>query len=168
MHWCFEHWLEIISILTFVFIGLPIVSPILIGLGFPNAGRILFWLYAPLCHQLPERSFFVLDNQVAICHREVAMYVSLFVGGLVYSDMRGKLPPISLRMMGLLLLPLLLDGTTHMLDDILPWVVLRGGGDAIGTFNWWLRMLTGVLFAVAVVLGIYPRLDRDLRGLGVE
>lgn len=168
MHWGFEHWLEILTILVGVFVGLPLLSPILIALGFPGAGHTLFALYTPLCHQLPERSFFVFNSQMALCHREVAMYGSLFIGALIYSEVREKLRPISMRLTGLLLLPLVLDGTTHMLDDILPWIVLRGGGDSIGTFNWWMRMLTGVLFAVAVILGIYTRLDRDLRGVGVE
>ena len=56
---------------------------------------------------------------------------------------------------------MLLDGGTHLLDDLLG-LGLRGS-DAIGTLNFWLRMVTGLLFAMAVVIALYPRLERDLR-----
>jgi hypothetical protein len=64
------------------------------------------------------------------------------------------------------MLPILLDGSTHLIDDLLDHG-LRGGGDAIGTLNFWLRMITGALFAIAVLIALYPRLDRDLRAIGM-
>ncbi len=161
--WCFDHWLMLINGMVLVYGGLPWLAPLLVSLGYTQAGRLLFYLYTPLCHQRPTQSFFLLGNQVAFCHREAAMYTALFVGGLIFARVRQTLRPIRLRLMLLLLLPLALDGTTHLIDDIVPDLALRSTNDAIGSLNWWLRMITGVLFAVAVVLGIYPRLERDLR-----
>jgi hypothetical protein len=68
----------------------------------------------------------------------------------------------------LLLLPLLLDGATHTLGDLVPALDIRGADDSLGSFNWWARMISGLLFAVGVILGIYTRLDRDLRGVGED
>lgn len=94
------------------------------------------------------------------------MYTALFVGGLIFAFVRRAVRPISLRLMGLLLLPMALDGTTHILNELLPLLDLRSSDHAVGTFNWWMRMVTGVLFAVAVVLGIYPRLEQEFRSEG--
>lgn len=166
IRWGLAHWLTIANSLVLLYGGLPWLSPVLIACGWSRLGELMFRLYSPLCHQVPARSFFVLGHQVAFCHREAAMYTALFVGGVLYGYVRDAIRPISLRDTGLLLLPMLLDGVTHMVNDILPWLAVRGGGDGVGTFNWWMRMVTGVLFAVAVVMGVYPRLDRDLRGSG--
>ena len=62
-----------------------------------------------------------------------------------------------------------LDAGTHIINEILSlgW---RDGGDDIGSLNFWLRMITGVLAALAVMLVVYPRLERELpaqaRGIG--
>ncbi|NJN66165.1 MAG: DUF2085 domain-containing protein [Chloroflexaceae bacterium] len=162
VRWVLARWLAIANSLVLLYGGLPWLSPILIAFGYPRLGEMVFRWYTPLCHQVPARSFEVLGHQVAFCHRETAMYTALLVGGVLYGWVRGAIRPISLQDTGLLLLPMVLDGTTHLLDDMLPWVALRGGGDGIGTFNWWMRMVTGVLFAAAIVLGVYPRLDRHL------
>jgi uncharacterized membrane protein len=167
LHWCFQHWLWIVNGLVLLYGGLPWLSPLLIELGYPQLGGLFFLLYTPLCHQIPEQSFFLFGHQVAFCHREAAMYTALFIGGLLYAPAREWLArhPISMRMVLLLLLPLFLDGARHFVA--LPGLDLRAGNiDSIGSFNWWMRMITGVLFAVAMVLGIYPRLDFALRGTG--
>jgi uncharacterized membrane protein len=61
----------------------------------------------------------------------------------------------------LLLVPMALDAGTHIINDLLSlgW---RGGGDDIGSLNFWLRMITGALAALAVMLVVYPRLEREL------
>jgi disulfide bond formation protein DsbB len=94
------------------------------------------------------------------------MYTALFVGGLIYAGIRNRLRPIRLRLMFLLLLPLVLDGATHALGSLVPALDIRSPDDSLWSFNWWVRMISGVLFAVGCILGIYTRLDRDLRGVG--
>lgn len=162
--WCFRHWLGLINTLVLLYGGLPWLAPLLVALGYAPLGELLFRLYTPLCHQRPVQSFFLLGHQVAFCHREAAMYTTLFIGGLIFAQVRQILRPISLRLTLLLLLPLALDGTTQLIGDLLPSLGLRGGSDAIGSLNWWLRMVTGLLFAVAIVLGVYPRLEQEFRG----
>lgn len=160
--WCTWHWLALLNTLVLLYGGLPWLAPLLQTMGYTTAGNLIFLLYTPLCHQKAAQSFFLLGHQVAFCQREAAMYTLLFLGGLIYAPLRKKVRPISLRATGYLLLPMLLDGGTHLIDDLLPWIELRGS-DALGSLNWWLRMLTGLLFAIAVILGIYTRLDRSFR-----
>jgi uncharacterized membrane protein len=165
--WGLRHWLLLICGGVALYGGLAVLSPVLIAGGHAGLGTLLFWIYTPFCHQLPERSFFVLGQQVAICHREAAMCALVLLGGLIYAPLRSRLRPLGGRATLLLLLPMLLDGGTHALDDLLG-LHLRGGADAVGSPNWWLRMLSALLFAVAVVWGIFPRLERDLRPARTE
>lgn len=165
--WCLRHWLLVVNAGIALYGGAAVLSPVLVASGYVWLGTLLFRLYAPFCHQLPERSFFVLGQQVAICHREAAMYALVLLGSLLYAPLRQRVRPLNGRATLLLLLPMLLDGGSHALDDALGGG-LRGGGDAVGSPNWWLRMLTALLFAIAVVWGIFPRFERDLRRTRAE
>lgn len=168
LHWCFEHWLALLNTLVLLYGGLPWLAPLLVHLGQRDLGILLFRIYTPLCHQIPGQSFFLFGHQVAFCQRETAMYTALFVGGLVYGLLRHRLArhPISMWLVVLLVAPLVIDGGTHTIDAVWPALGLRGEYNAAGGLNWWLRLTTGTLFALAVVLGIYPHLDRGLRGIG--
>lgn len=165
--WVLRHWLLFANGLVILYAGVPWLSPLAYAAGYPLLGRLLFLAYRPFCHQIPERSFFLFGYQVAYCHREVAMYTTLAVGGLLFALVRDRIRPIPLRLGGLLLLPMLLDGGMHMIDD-LAQLGFRGGGDAPGTLNFALRIITGLLFAAFVLLAVYPRLERDLPGAGAS
>lgn len=159
--WVLRHWLLIVNSVAISYATLPWLSPIAIATGHPLLGEFLFHLYAPLCHQKPERSFFIAGHQVAFCHRCAAMYTAIALAGLLFGLLRQHLRPSSLRLAGLLMLPILIDGGTHMIDDLFG-LQLRGGGDAIGTPNFWLRIVTGALVGVVVLIAVYPRIERDL------
>ncbi len=163
VQWGLRHWLLIINTGAILYAGLPWLSPLAKAAGHPLIGELLFRLYTPLCHQLPERSFFVCGHQVAFCHRCAAMYTAIVLAGLLFSLVRTCIRPATLKVGGLLLLPILLDGGTHLLDDVLG-LGFRGGGDAIGTLNFRLRMVTAALVGVAMLIAVLPRVERDLRG----
>jgi uncharacterized membrane protein len=160
--WALSHWLLFANGLAILYAGLPWLSPLARAAGFERLGQLLFLLYLPLCHQRPERSFSLLGYQVAFCHRCTALYTALLAAGLAFGLLRGRLTPKPLWLGGLLLLPLMLDGGSHLLDDFFG-LALRGGGDAIGSLNFALRMLTGLLVGAAALLVLYPRLERDIR-----
>jgi uncharacterized membrane protein len=164
--WGLRHWLLFANGLALLYAGLPWLSPLARVAGYERVGRFLFLLYTPLCHQRPERSFCIHGYQVAYCHRCTAMYTSILAAGLLFGAARRRLRPASLRIAGLLLLPMLLDGGTHLIDDILG-LGFRGGGDAVGSLNFALRMLTGLLVGVAVLVTLYPRLERELHPIVV-
>ena len=161
--WGLRHWLLMINTGAILYAGLPWLSPLAKAAGHPLISELLFRLYTPLCHQLPERSFFICGHQVAFCHRCAAMYTAIALAGLLFALVRTRIRPATLKVGGLLLLPILLDGGTHLLDDVLG-LGFRGGGDAIGTLNFWLRMVTGALVGIAMLIAVFPRVERDLRG----
>jgi hypothetical protein len=121
-----------------------------------------------------------LGWKVAWSDRMVSLYTPLFLGTLWYAARKNQWRPVHWSWHLLLpYLPLLLDGLSHMLDDGLglafradnTWLALLTGfglprsfyaGDALGSFNWWLRLLTGLLAGFAFVRQVYPYLDRGI------
>jgi uncharacterized membrane protein len=118
--------------------------------------------------------------KVAWSDRMVSLYTSMLLGMLIYAIGRSRLPRLPLWVAGLLLVPMALDGGTHALSDLLggrvglgfrdsnAWLAALTGkalpatfyaGDAIGSLNWWLRLLTGVLMGLALVWLLLPAID---------
>jgi uncharacterized membrane protein len=154
-------WPLLLSGILAIYAGLPWLSPLLRRWGFEQLGLALFQMYRTLCHQLPERSFFLGQYQVCYCHRCTALYTSLVVMSLVFGIGRWQ-HAISNRLLLLLTLPMAIDGGWHLLNDLLPSLGLRSDNSAVGSLNFWLRMITGTLFAAGIVLWTYPRLQRGL------
>ena len=123
-----------------------------------------------------------LGWKVAWSDRMISWYGMVPVFGLVYALLRqlGKpLRPIPFRLFLWLLLPVALDGGTHLLNDLFTlgagtgfrdtnrWLAFLTGnawpafyaGDHFGTFNWWMRLITGVLGAWAIVFWLFPWLN---------
>ncbi|HEX5691836.1 MAG TPA: DUF2085 domain-containing protein, partial [Roseiflexaceae bacterium] len=129
--WALRHWLLFANGLMLMYAGLPWLSPLARAVGFERLGQLLFLLYLPLCHQRPERSFTLFGYQVAFCHRCVAMYTSILIAGVLFGMMRNRIRAAPLKLGALLLLPMLIDGGSHLVDDVFG-LGLRGGGDAVG------------------------------------
>jgi uncharacterized membrane protein len=165
-----------------------------------------------MCHQLPERSFFLFGSEftyslveiqhawqntisplilrqfigspdlgwkVAWSDRMVSMYTSLWLFGLLWWQVRRKLRPLPWWGLALFLLPMAVDGATHFFSDLAgigqgfrftnEWLAVLTGrifpatfyyGDAWGSFNSLMRLLTGILFGLGIVWYTYPYLDK--------
>lgn len=61
-------------------LGLMLYGLLHPGGAIAAASRLVF---APLCHQLPERSFVFEGAAMCVCHRCFGIYLGLFVGGLL-------------------------------------------------------------------------------------
>lgn len=175
-----KHWLAVFNTLTGLYVLLPLLAPLLMAAGAPQIGRLIYFAYRPACHQLPERTFFLLGPQasytldelwatgwvdraddifvrqrflgamqigwkMALCQRDIAMYGSLFLGGLLFGLLRTRLRPLSLLAYLACLVPMFIDGGTQL-------VGLRESTPL-------LRVLTGGLLGFATVWMLYPRLE---------
>jgi uncharacterized membrane protein len=63
--WLSRHWLALINIVLAAYVGLPFLAPTLMEWGHPLAANIIYTIYSPLCHQLPQRSFFLYGDKAA-------------------------------------------------------------------------------------------------------
>ena len=116
--------------------------------------------------------------KVAWSDRMVSMYTGLFFFGLLYWPLRKRLKPLSLWGFALLILPMVVDGGTHLISDLAgigqgfrdsnAWLASLTNnvfpatfyaGDAFGSFNSWMRLITGALFGLGAVWLAYPYVE---------
>ena len=126
-----------------------------------------------------------LGWKVAWSDRMVYMYIATWVGGIAYALLprRKEVRPLGIIGFGLFLLPMAIDGFTHFLSDMQGG--LAGGwrytnewlaqltahalpqwfyvGDAFGSFNALIRLISGICFGIGVVWFMFPRLDQSMR-----
>jgi uncharacterized membrane protein len=61
--WLSRHWLAVINVILAVYIGLPFLAPMLEKSGHPFPAHIIYTVYRALCHELPQRSFFLYGEK---------------------------------------------------------------------------------------------------------
>lgn len=174
VRWLGYHWLLLVAAGTGLFAGLPFAAAYLMASGRTIAARAIYIVFAPLCHQRPERSFFLygakpvytidelvahlgaappsrwvgdagLGYKMAVCERDVAIYGGLFLMTIVCGIWRRRIKPLGTRTFLALAAPMAIDG----------------GGQLIGLWSstWLSRVVTGSLFAIGMALFTYPRLQ---------
>ncbi len=179
--------------------------------GLTNPARVIYFIYSWLCHQLPERSFFLFGTRftyslaeiqnawqntinpailrqfvgnpqmgwkVAWSDRMVSMFTSLWLFGILWWRVRRRLKPLPWWGLVMFLLPTAVDGISHFFSDLTGiglgfrytnlWLadLTRHSfassfyaGEAWGSFNSLMRLLTGVLFGIGFIWYTYPYLD---------
>jgi len=126
-----------------------------------------------------------LGYKVAWSDRMVSMYGGIFLGGLIFALLRHRLRSPEWWTFVLLVVPMAVDGATHFIGDLAgvgqgfryhnAWLATLTGnvlprsfyvGTELGSFNSWMRLITGLLFGLAIVWMVYPVLEtyfRDVR-----
>jgi len=61
--WLAKHYLAMLNLIVFIYVGLPFLAPTLMKAELPGAARVLYKVYSPLCHQFGFRSFFLFGQQ---------------------------------------------------------------------------------------------------------
>jgi uncharacterized membrane protein len=137
-----HHWLGIINFHLFLFILGSISAPYLSYLGHGGIAKYIYGFYGISCHQIPSRSFFIFDHQIAICARCFSFFASMFVFGILLS-LKG-VQPLNRKVAFLLALPILVD------------VLLQTLGIKESTHL--LRVTTATLLSLSISFYIYPRI----------
>jgi uncharacterized membrane protein len=70
-----RHWLMLCNGFFLLYVGLPILAPLLMELGERRAALIIYAAYSPLCHQLPHRSFFLFGPKLTYTLAELATWL---------------------------------------------------------------------------------------------
>jgi uncharacterized membrane protein len=204
-------WYIIFGVFVGLYVILPFLAPAFMALGWSSVGKAIYFVYSFLCHQLPERSYFLFGPKftyslseiqaawrntvnplllrqfigtpemgwkIAWSDRMVSMFTSTWIFGLLWLPLRRHFPKLPLWGLGLFMLPMLLDGTSHMVSDF--WGIGQGfrdtnlwlavltyhifpstfyAGDAWGSFNSLMRLLTGLSFGLSIVWFGFPYID---------
>lgn len=120
----------------------------------------------------------VLGWKIAWSDRMISFYTSIWFLAVLWLPLRRRIRPLSWWGFLLLLLPLIIDGVTHAISDFAgigqgfrdtnQWLAMLTNhslpstfytGDALGSFNSILRLLTGVLAGLGIVWFAFPYLE---------
>lgn len=113
--------------------------------------------------------------KIAWSDRMISFYTSVWLFALAWWPLRHKWKPLSWWAFAFLLLPIVIDGGTHALSDLAgiglgfrdtnQWLVALTNnslpvtfypGDALGSFNSWARLITGLLAGLGIVWLAFP------------
>jgi len=141
-----RRWLWIANAAGALMVIPPLLAPLLMATGHQALAGLIYRVFSLVCHQMPERTFFLLGYQMAYCQRDLAIYGGVLALGLLYGLVRRHVSPLPLRWAALLALPMAIDGFTQLFG-------LRES-------TWELRVVTGSLFALTVVWVVFPRLEQ--------
>jgi uncharacterized membrane protein len=140
-----RHWVLLLNIVGALFVGLPILAPILEASGHRTLANLIYVPFGLICHQLPERSFHLFGYKMAYCERCFAIYAGTLVLGLIYGVSKRTMRPATLLECALLSTPMAIDGFTQLFG----W----------RQSTWELRVVTGSIFALGVAWLMLPRLE---------
>lgn len=120
-----------------------------------------------------------LGWKLAWSDRMVSFYSTVWLSAIAWSPLRRKLKPLPWWVFVLLLMPMFVDGITHAVSDFSglghgfrdsnDWLQaltnnrlpLLYAGDALGSFNSWARLLTGVLAGLGIAWFALPHVERS-------
>ncbi|HST06095.1 MAG TPA: DUF2085 domain-containing protein [Chloroflexia bacterium] len=175
--WIGTRWVRIATIGLGIFVILPWLAPLFAAAGWWALADPIYTIYAFQCHQLPERSAHICGYEVGQCWRCNALYGGTFIFALIYGRARRTnsprlqwlTKPLSPWLYVLLLLPIAIDGLTHMFgwrDTFDPNAPAMFGSFLVGSqvfsLNWILRIVTGLIAGIATVAFGFPRMQKAM------
>jgi len=140
----------VVATISLSILGMIAGAPLALARGHNVFALALYGAFSHLCHQIPERSFFIAGHQFAVCARCTGLYAGFTVATLCYPLLRSlkrtDMPP--LRWLLIAAVPLAIDFS-------------------LGFFGLWenthlSRLLTGALLGSVAVFYVMPGLV-DLR-----
>jgi len=209
--WLVKNWFLIFVAIYGLWVWTPFLAPLFMHLGWKGPANAIYFIYSFLCHQLPERSYFlfgpkisyslsdiqavwmdtvnplllrkftgtaVMGWKVAWSDRMISFYSGVWLFALAWYPFRRRIKNLPLWGLILFLLPMAVDGGTHFISDLAGiglgfrdsnlWLANLThfafsanfyAGDALGSFNSWMRIITGLLAGLGLVWFAFPYLD---------
>lgn len=179
--WVTRHWLALVNAVLALILGLAFLAPWLMLHDHTGAGQLLYLAFRPLCHQLPERSFFLggprpwysLENLSENLGLPPDSVLPRYVGNLELGYKVAFCERDTAIYAGWLLGGLVFGLLRRRLKP-LPWQVLvlfailpmalDGGIQLLGVLesDWFRRSLTGLLFGIGTIWFTFPFLESGM------
>jgi uncharacterized membrane protein len=211
VYWFSREWMFFFSGILVLYVILPFAAPLFMRLGWNKLGMDIYNVYSYLCHQLPQRSYFLFGQKASYTLGEIqsawqntidplilkqfignsgfgwkmawsdrmfSMYTSIPVIAWIWWPLRKRITPLGIYEFIILLLPMVIDGASHTVSDQAGigqgfrdsngWLATITGnllspafyaGDALGSFNSSMRLISGLSFGLAIVWFGFPYLD---------
>jgi uncharacterized membrane protein len=132
--------------LVFFWVFLILLAPVAHSFGWTGISNPVYKFFSFLCHQMPERSLYILEDHFAVCSRCFGVYSGLVFGFVIYPFIRNieEMEPFPRFWLFLSLVPIGVD-----------W--------SLGMFGIWenthlTRFLTGLILGTACAVFIIPAL----------
>jgi len=123
-----------------------LAAPLLAASGHKWASALLYALFSPVCHQIPERSFAFFGHSWAACQRCSGIYFGLLLGSVVPFATDSILQSPRLRRLWVIC-----GAAPLVIDVMLQWSGIRTN-TAVS------RFLTGLLFGAMLSFLVLPAL----------
>ncbi len=103
---------SLVLLTAILIVALTVAAPWLASVGHPAFSMVIYQTFAPLCHQLPERSFALSGFPLAVCARCSGLYAGFAAGMLALSvaSVAPRSAKTLLRVLAVSFLPLIVDG----------------------------------------------------------
>jgi uncharacterized membrane protein len=80
-------WAIVVAI-SLLIMALIVGAPLALNEGHPLLGLMLYRGFSYVCHQIPERSFFIAEHQFAVCARCTGLYSGFTIAAITYPLVR--------------------------------------------------------------------------------
>jgi uncharacterized membrane protein len=148
----YRAWLIALTVVI-VWVSLIVLPAVLAASGHTSVSSPLYFFFSHLCHQIPDRSFHVLEHQFAVCSRCFGVYFGLLMGLAIYPLWRSieDIEPLPRLWLFASMVPIGVDWSLGMLD--------------IWQNNHASRFITGLILGVGCATYIIPALVEIVRNL---
>ena len=135
---------------------LILTPPVAKANGLSGLSTPLYHFFGYLCHQIPERSFFLAGEQFGVCSRCFGVYLGLVIGFLIYPLWRSvsDLEPLPKFWLFLSLVPITIDWSLTILH--------------IWDNTHLSRFLTGLILGIACATYIVPAIVEISRNIAIR
>jgi uncharacterized membrane protein len=62
-YWFSRHYLLVINLMILIYVGLPVLAPVMLKTGLDTPANLIYRFYGAMCHQLSYRSWFLFGDQ---------------------------------------------------------------------------------------------------------
>lgn len=137
---------SMVAAFCLIILGMIAGAPLALARGHNSLALVIYGTFSHLCHQIPDRSFFIAGHQFAVCSRCTGLYAGFTVATLGYPLLRSLRSTVT-------------PPRTWLFIAAAPLAI----DFALGYFGIWdnthlSRFLTGALLGSVAVLYVMPGL----------